>query len=35
VGFEDPSGKEEAEYTKTLKLIEKELLPRVEKELCD
>jgi arsenate reductase len=34
VGFEDPSGKEEHEYEKTLNLIEKELLPIVEKELC-
>jgi arsenate reductase len=35
VGFEDPTGKEKTEYEKTLRLIEKELLPRVEKELCD
>lgn len=34
VGFEDPSGKAKEEYAKTLKLIEKELLPVVEKELC-
>ena len=34
VGFEDPSGKEEVEYEKTLRLIEKELLPVVERELC-
>jgi arsenate reductase len=27
VGFEDPSGKEESEYAKTLDLIEAELLP--------
>lgn len=34
VGFDDPSGKEEQEYEKTLNLIEKELLPIVQKELC-
>ena len=34
VGFEDPSGKAEAEYAKTLDLIEAELLPAIEKELC-
>ncbi len=34
VGFEDPSGKEEIEYKKTLQLLEKELLPVIEKELC-
>lgn len=34
VGFEDPSGKEEEEYAKTLTLIEKELLPIVKEELC-
>ncbi len=34
VGFEDPSGKEEAEYAKTLDLLEKELLPIIKKELC-
>jgi arsenate reductase len=34
VGFEDPSGKEAAEYEKTLELIEKELLPIIQKELC-
>lgn len=33
-GFEDPSGKEEAEYAKTLDLIEAELLPVIENELC-
>ena len=33
VGFEDPSGKIKDEYAKTLDLIEKELLPVVEKEL--
>lgn len=35
VGFDDPSGKAEEEYEKTLLLIEKELLPVVKKELCD
>lgn len=35
VGFEDPSGKEEAEYEKTLALIEETLLPIIKKELCD
>ena len=35
IGFEDPSGKEFEEYEKTLALIEKELLPVIEKELCD
>lgn len=34
VGFDDPSGKEVAEYEKTLKLIEDELLPIIKKELC-
>ncbi len=34
VGFEDPSGKAEEEYAKTYDLIEKELLPVIEKELC-
>ncbi|MDD2791029.1 MAG: arsenate reductase ArsC [Sulfurimonas sp.] len=34
MGFEDPSGKPEEEYAKTLALIEKELLPLVKKELC-
>ncbi len=34
VGFEDPSGKAPKEYEKTLRLIEKELLPIVERELC-
>jgi len=34
VGFEDPSGKAEAEYAKTLDLIERELLPIVKAELC-
>jgi arsenate reductase len=34
VGFEDPTGKAVEEYAKTLALIEEELLPVVEKELC-
>ncbi len=34
VGFEDPSGKAEEAYEKTYDLIEKELLPIIEKELC-
>jgi len=34
VGFDDPSGKAVEEYEKTYKLIEKELLPIIEKELC-
>ncbi len=34
VGFDDPSGKEYVEYEKTLQLIEKELLPVIQKELC-
>jgi arsenate reductase len=34
VGFEDPSGKEEVEYAKTLTLIEETLLPIIKKELC-
>ena len=34
VGFEDPSGKAVEEYAKTYDLIEKELLPVIEKELC-
>ncbi len=34
VGFEDPSGKAPEEYEKTLRLIEKELLPVVKQELC-
>jgi arsenate reductase len=34
VGFEDPSGKAVEEYEKTLDLIEKELLPVIQKELC-
>ncbi|MEN4046093.1 MULTISPECIES: arsenate reductase ArsC [Sulfurimonas] len=35
VSFEDPSGKAEAEYEKTLNLIEKKLLPIIKEELCD
>ena len=34
IGFDDPSGKPVEEYAKTLALIEKELLPIIEKELC-
>ena len=34
VGFYDPSGKVVEEYEKTYKLIEKELLPVIKKELC-
>jgi len=34
LGFEDPSGKAEEEYEKTLSLIEMELLPLVREELC-
>jgi arsenate reductase (thioredoxin) len=34
IGFDDPSGKAVAEYTKTLDLIEKKLLPRIKEELC-
>jgi arsenate reductase len=34
VGFEDPSGKAQEEYKKTLKQIETELLPIIQKELC-
>ena len=34
IGFDDPSGKNEKEYAKTLTLIEKELLPLLQKELC-
>ena len=33
VGFEDPSGKAEIEYSKTYDLIEKELLPIIKSEL--
>lgn len=35
VGFEDPSGKAEEEYAKTLDLIEATLLPIVKRELCE
>jgi arsenate reductase len=34
VGFEDPSGKAEEAYEKTLNLIDAELLPIIQKELC-
>lgn len=34
MAFEDPSGKAEEEYARTLELIEKELLPVVKEELC-
>ena len=34
IAFEDPSGKAVEEYAITLDLIEKQLLPVVEKELC-
>jgi arsenate reductase (thioredoxin) len=34
VGFEDPSGKAEEEYEKTLNLIENELLPIIGEEFC-
>lgn len=34
MGFRDPSGKAAKEYEKTLKLIERELLPLVRDELC-
>ncbi|MBT5933934.1 arsenate reductase ArsC [Sulfurimonas sp.] len=34
LGFDDPSGKAEEEYAKTLNLIEQELLAVVQKELC-
>lgn len=34
MGFEDPSGKELEAYAETLALIEKELLPKLKKELC-
>jgi arsenate reductase len=34
VSFDDPSGKAEQEYEKTLNLIEKKLLPIVKEELC-
>jgi len=34
MGFEDPSGKEEEEYVKTLELMDETLLPIIKKELC-
>ena len=34
ISFEDPSGKAEVEYEKTLRLIEKELLPKIKQEVC-
>ena len=34
LGFDDPSGKAVAEYEKTYALVKKELLPRVQAELC-
>jgi arsenate reductase len=34
MSFEDPSGKEVIEYEKTLKLIEKNLLPKIKQEVC-
>ncbi len=33
IGFEDPDGKEFSEFERTLKLIKKELVPKVKKEL--
>jgi len=35
VGFEDPSGKAEAEYAKTYELIQKDLLSVIKQELCE
>ena len=35
VGFKDPSGKAEEEYAKTYNLMQKELLPIIQKELCN
>ncbi|MDF1877770.1 arsenate reductase ArsC [Sulfurimonas sp. SAG-AH-194-L11] len=35
MGFEDPSGKDKADYIRALELIESNLLPLVRKELCD
>ena len=35
IGFEDPSGKADEAYEKTYGLIEQELLPIVERELCE
>ena len=34
ISFEDPSGKAEVEYEKTLKLIESKLLPKIKQEVC-
>jgi len=34
MSFEDPSGKKEVEYEKTLNLIEKELLQKIKQEVC-
>lgn len=34
MGFEDPSGKEDAEFVKALELINTNLLPLIKKELC-
>ena len=34
ISFEDPSGKAQKEYATTLTLIEQELLPVIQKELC-
>ena len=34
MSFEDPSGKEDGEYLKTLELINANLLPLIQKELC-
>jgi arsenate reductase len=34
MSFEDPSGKEELEYEKTLRLIEKNLLTKIKQEVC-
>ena len=33
ISFEDPSGKAEVEYEKTLRLIEKKLLPKIKQEV--
>lgn len=33
ISFEDPSGKAESEYAKTLKLIENNLLPKIKQEV--
>jgi arsenate reductase len=34
MSFQDPSGKDEKEYTRTLNLIEEKLLPKIKKEIC-